>query len=116
VGIGGLAGPIDLGDWRRLDEATTAQRFSDGVLRRWPNGAAISAAAADLRNQGFACTAPTGRGDMPDQACRLTRREGECTHLWTVSLYDDAGAVRLSRVRGLYDRRCGRDGLAGGPD
>lgn len=113
----GLTGPVDLGDWRRGDANAILQRFSGHVLRRWPAGQPISTAVADLRSQGFSCAAPRGQGgDPPDQSCRLTRTEAGCTYIWTVSLYDDAGATRLSRVRPLFDKRCGRDGLAGGPD
>jgi hypothetical protein len=114
----GLTGPLDLGDWRSSSEAAVLQRFSAHVLRRWPTGTALAAAAGDLTGQGFACAPPrtAAGGDPPDRACKREAVAAGCTHVWQVYLYDDAGAVRLSRVRALYDKRCGRDGLAGGPD
>lgn len=112
----GMSGPIDLGDWRTASAAAVLQRFSSHILNRWPVGAPIARAAADLSTAGFSCAPPRRRGtESPDQSCRRQVRERECTHIWTVTLYDDAGAVNVSRVRALYDRRCG-DGLAGGPD
>jgi len=80
----------------------------------------LGAATGDLRANQFACAAPsTGRGgDPPDQVCRRTETEGDCTHTWQAHLWDDAPGVaaKVSRVRGLYDMRCKADeGLLGGP-
>lgn len=113
---GGLSGPIDLGDWRGASANAVMQRFSSHILARWPVGAPLGRATEELAQAGFACAPPRERlAESPDQACRRQVRERDCTHIWTVTLFDDAGAVRLTRVRALYDRRCG-DGLAGGPD
>lgn len=108
---------MDFGDFRRGPDPSVLQRFSAHVARRWAPGSPIATAVADMRGQGFVCAPGSGRGnDPPDQACRRTVAEGECTYIWQVFVFDDAGAVRVSRVRALYNRRCGRDGLAGGPD
>jgi hypothetical protein len=32
-----------------------------------------------------------------------------------VHLFDTHGDARIARARALYDRRCGREGLLGGP-
>jgi hypothetical protein len=117
LGGGGLSGPIDLGDWRRLAERPVAERFSDHINRRWEPGAPLSTVGADLTRQGFACDRlRLRRTDGPAQSCTLQRVDAGCTHIWIVSLYDEPGAARLERLRSIYDRRCGRDGLAGGPD
>jgi hypothetical protein len=117
LGGGGLTGAIDLGDWRRLPEAAVAQRFSAHINRRWAMGAALASVGADLAGQGFACDRlRLRRAEGPAQSCTLRRAEAGCTHIWTVALYDEPAGPRLQRVRSLYDRRCGRDGLAGGPD
>ena len=119
-GASAPSGPIDLGDWRRAGTHGVAQRFSAGIVRRYAAGSALAVATGDLRANQFACAAPsTGRGgDPPDQVCRRTETEGDCTHTWQAHLWDDAPGVaaKVSRVRGLYDMRCKADeGLLGGP-
>lgn len=115
------SGPLELGDWRRASEAATLQRYSAALTRRYAPGVGMQVATGDLRANGFACTAPAaGRagGDPPDQVCRKAQTEGDCTHTWQAHLWDDAAgpAKLVSRVRGLYDRRCkADDGLLGGP-
>jgi hypothetical protein len=111
--------PLDLGDWRNASEAATLSAFQHGVASRYGAGLAISAAAADLRHNEFNCGAAppldAGRGDPPAQVCRRTVTASNCTHTWQVHLFDAGGDGRLARTRGLYDRRCGGDGLLGGP-
>lgn len=116
---GGLpGGPIDLGDWRRADQQGQQQRFSALIVRRYAAGAPLSTALSDLRSNQFACAAPArGRaGDPPAQVCRRTLSDAGCTHTWQAHLWADAGGAKLARVRGLYDKRCAKDGgLLGGP-
>src|SRR5688572_14978936 len=111
--------PVDLGDWRNASESATLGAFQQGVTRRYGAGLAISAATADLRRNGFNCGAApppdAGRGDPPAQVCRRTLTNSGCTHTWQVHLFDEGGSGQLARTRGLYDRRCGGDGLLGGP-
>jgi hypothetical protein len=109
--------PLDLGDWRRASAAATLSAFQRNVANRYGAGVALSAVTADLRRNQFACAAPAHgeRGDPPDQVCRRTVTLQGCTHTWQVHLFDAAGDARLARTRGLYDRRCGGDGLLGGP-
>jgi hypothetical protein len=113
-------GALDLGDWKRGSAEGVVQRFSGAISRRYGAGIALSAVMADLRANQFTCARPSaGRaGDPPDQVCRRTLNESGCTHTWQAHLWDDAagGGAKLSRVRGLYDRRCAADGgLLGGP-
>ena len=107
---------IDLGDWRNASESATLAAFQRGVASRYGAGVAISAVAADLRRNEFSCGAAPpangGRGDPPAQVCRRTISASGCTHTWQVHLF---GNGALARTRGLYDRRCGGDGLLGGP-
>jgi hypothetical protein len=113
------AGSLDLGDWRTANEAATLQAFQQNVSSRYGAGVAVSAASADLRRNEFSCGAAppqdNGRGDPPAQVCRRTTTASGCTHTWQVHLFDAGGNGRLARTRGLYDRRCGGDGLLGGP-
>jgi hypothetical protein len=115
------SGPLDLGDWRRGSEAATLQRYSSALVRRYAPGLGMQVATGDLRANGFTCAPPAaGRtgGDPPDQVCRRASTDGDCTHTWQAHLWDDRpGAAQIvSRVRGLYDRRCKADGgLLGGP-
>ncbi|MEJ0060748.1 MAG: hypothetical protein WDM79_14740 [Terricaulis sp.] len=108
---------IDLGNWRGGSEAAVLGEFQQSIARRYGEGLQLSAVAADLRRNQFSCAATTGqtRGDPPAQICRKTSTEAGCTHTWQVHLYDQAGNAALARTRGLYDRRCGGDGLLGGP-
>jgi hypothetical protein len=119
-GVVAPSGPIELYDYRRGSEANVAQFFARGIERRYAVGLGLPVALADLRASQFACAASaTGRGgDPPDQVCRRTITENDCTHTWQVHLWDDApgAAQKVSRVRGLHDRRCkADDGLLGGP-
>lgn len=111
--------PLDLGDWRRASAPQTLAAFEANVASRYGVGLAISAAAGDLRGQEFTCGAAPpaegGRGSPPAQVCRRTMTANNCTHTWQVHLFDEGGNGRLARTRGLYDRRCGSDGLLGGP-
>ncbi|HET9231882.1 MAG TPA: hypothetical protein VFO00_11385 [Vitreimonas sp.] len=110
-------GDLDLGGWRTADEAATLAAFQQNVSDRYASGVAISDAAADLGGAEFNCgDAPPldqGRGDPPAQVCRRTVTFNGCTHTWQVHLF--GADERLSRTRGLYDRRCGNEGLLGGP-
>ncbi len=111
--------PLDLGDWRNASAPQTLAAFESNVSSRYGAGLAVSAAAGDLRGQDFNCgPAPrteAGRGAPPAQVCRRTVTAANCTHTWQVHLFDAAGDGRLARTRGIYDRRCGSDGLLGGP-
>lgn len=114
------SGSLDLGDWRRGEADAVAQRFSNVIVRRYGAGLPLVTAAADLRANQFTCARPasTKAGDPPDQVCRRSQTEAGCTHTWQAHLWDDEGGAtaKLSRVRGLYDRRCASDGgLLGGP-
>lgn len=110
--------PLELGDWRRASAAATLQTFQNNVTRRYGAGLQLAAVTADLRGQEFSCAAPRGgdgRGDPPAQVCRRTISASGCSHTWQVHLFDEGANARLARTRGLYDRRCGDDGLLGGP-
>jgi hypothetical protein len=111
--------PVDLGDWRRASEGATLSAFQQSIVSRYGPGLAITAVAGDLRRNSFNCGAPpranNGRGDPPAQVCRRTMTNSGCTHTWQVHLFDEGGSGNLARTRGLYDRRCGGDGLLGGP-
>ncbi len=110
--------PIALGDWRNATEAAVLEAFQATVSGRYGAGLQVSAASADLRGNQFNCGAAPpraegNRGDPPAQVCRKTTTANGCTHTWQVHLFAEGEA--LSRTRGLYDRRCGGDGLLGGP-
>jgi hypothetical protein len=111
--------PLDLGDWRRASAAQTLSAFQGNVTGRYGAGIALSAVSADLRRNEFNCAPGVreagGRGDPPDQVCRRTTTVSGCTHTWQVHIFDEGGDGQLARTRGLYDRRCGGDGLLGGP-
>jgi hypothetical protein len=112
------SGALALGDWRDANAASVAQAFEREIDHRYRVGLALSAVNADLRGSAFTCAAnreAAGRGDPPDQICRHTVSAENCTHTWQVHLYDEAGNAALARTRALYDRRCGGDGLLGGP-
>lgn len=112
-------GALELGNWRTASEAATLSAFQQNVAARYGVGAAVSAASADLRRNEFSCgAAPRAvddRGDPPAQVCRRTITLNGCTHTWQVHLFDANNDGRLARTRGLYDRRCGGEGLLGGP-
>lgn len=110
--------PLDLGGWQRGSAAGVLSEFERTVAQRYGQGLPLSAVAADLRRNEFRCNANQDsgeRGDPPEQICRKTVTLSECTHTWQVHLFDQNGDDRLARTRGLYDRRCGGDGLLGGP-
>lgn len=112
--------PIELGDWRNATEAAVLEAFQQTVTTRYGASLQVAAASADLRNNQFNCGAAPpraegNRGDPPAQVCRKTTTANGCTHTWQVHLFDQANDGALSRTRGLYDRRCGGDGLLGGP-
>lgn len=110
--------PLNLGDWRRANANTIIQNFEREVSARYGLGLALSAVSADLRRNEFTCAAnaqTSGRGDPADQVCRKTVSAENCTHTWQVHLFDENGNSALTRARALYDRRCGGDGLLGGP-
>jgi len=111
------AAPIELGDWRNAAAAEVLATFEQTAASRYAEGSPLSAAVGDLRHNEFNCgPAPpdeSGRGDPPQQVCRRTMSANNCTHTWQVHLFAEGGT--LTRTRGLYDRRCGGDGLLGGP-
>lgn len=111
--------PLELGDYRNATEAQTLQAFQQHVAARYAPGVRINTAVEDLDDQEFSCgDAPeqdNGRGDPPAQVCRRTITAANCTHTWQAHLYDTGGDGVLVRTRGLYDRRCGNEGLLGGP-
>jgi hypothetical protein len=112
-----LEGDLDLGDWRNASEAATLSAFQQNVTNRYAAGLALANATADLRGAEFNCGAAPpldqGRGDPPAQVCRRTVTVDGCTHTWQVHLFAESGAI--AHTRGLYDRRCGNEGLLGGP-
>lgn len=109
--------PLELGDWRRASVGATLAQFERNVGQRYRPGLALSTAASDMRNNEFNCAdnRDTTRGDPPDQICRKTVTVEGCTHTWQVHMFDENNNAVLLRTRGLYDRRCGSDGLLGGP-
>jgi hypothetical protein len=110
--------PLDLGNWRNASANATLEDFQRTINTRYGAGLAISAVSADLRRNEFNCAAANrgdGRGDPPAQVCRKTVTVSGCTHTWQAHLFDANNDGRLARSRGLYDRRCGGDGLLGGP-
>lgn len=112
------SGPLDLGDWRHATAAATLSAFEQNVSSRYGAGLTLSAVAADLRHNDFTCAVnhDTGdRGDPAAQVCRKTVTQNGCTHTWQVHLFDTDNNGQLARTRGLYDRRCGNEGLLGGP-
>jgi hypothetical protein len=108
---------IALGDWRSASASSTLQEFSRTITQRYGPGLALTAVIADLRRNDFNCAEPPqgGRGSPPDFVCRHTVTANSCTHTWQVHVFDANGDGRLAESRGLYDRRCGSDGLLGGP-
>lgn len=112
------AGPLDLGDWQHATAAIELSTFEQTIAGRYAAGLAISAATTDLQHNQFTC-APnhdtSNRGEPPAQICRKTVTQAGCTHTWQVHLFDTHGDAHIARSRGLYDRRCGNEGLLGGP-
>ncbi len=112
------AAPLDLGDWRRAPAGDTLTQFQATIAARYAAGAPISDAAADLRSNNFTCAAnvdTTGRGAPPAEICRRTVTADTCTATWQVHFSDTNGDGRIVHARALFDRRCGREGLLGGP-
>jgi hypothetical protein len=109
--------PLALGDYRSESAGAVLSGFERGVASRYGEGQTLSAVMADLRRNDFNCAAAAAsdRGDPPAQVCRHTVTQSGCTHTWQVHLYDIDNNARLARTRALYDRRCGNDGLLGGP-
>lgn len=109
--------PLELGDWRRASPGATLGQFEQIVARRYLPGLALSTVSSDLRRNEFNCidNRDNTRGEPPDQICRKTVTVDGCTHTWQVHLFDENNNAILMRTRGLYDRRCGGDGLLGGP-
>ena len=117
-GAENAGGALDLGDWRQATGAATLNEFQTTIAARYSVGSSLSAAAADLRRNEFRCAAnsdSTGRGTPPAQICRKTVTAENCTGTWQVHLFDTNGDGRIARTRALYDRRCGAEGLLGGP-
>jgi len=113
------SGELNLGDWRTATEAATLTVFQDSVTSRYGAGVSVSAATADLRAHQFTCAAAPpqdqGRGDPPAEICRRTVTLEGCTHTWQVHLFGASDEAHVSPTRALYDRRCGNEGLLGGP-
>lgn len=111
--------PLALGDWRRASAEATLTLFQETIASRYGAGLPISAVTADLRGSDFSCSPPRAstdtRGAPPVQVCRKTVTASGCTHTWQAHLFDTNNDARLARTRALYDRRCGDDGLLGGP-
>ncbi|MEQ1617906.1 MAG: hypothetical protein ABL883_06135 [Terricaulis sp.] len=110
--------PIDLGDWRRAGASALIQHFEREIAARYTTGAPLSAVSADLGRNDFVCAEnrdTAGRGNPPAQICRKAAALENCTHTWQVHLFNANGGATLVRTRALYDRRCGGDGLLGGP-
>jgi len=113
--------PIAVADLIRDDSGAAGGRFAAQMLARYPAGAPLSVVQADLTANSFACTPPpppvrgAPRGDPPVRICRREIRAADCKIGLQVHLFSGAPAGRLGRLRALYDRRCGADGLLGGP-
>jgi hypothetical protein len=108
---------IDLGSYALMEPDAVLRRFRGEIGRRYAPGMPLSVAVADQKKNRFSCAAATAAagGDPPDQVCRRTVRLEGCTHTFQVHLFDQDGDKKLARVRSLYDRTCGGDGLLGGP-
>jgi hypothetical protein len=111
------SGELDLGgEWRRASVGDVSQRFERGLSARYAAGLELAQASGDLRDNDFRCHAGReGAGEAPAQVCSRTETVGDCTHTWQAHLFEGENH-KLSRTRALYDRRCGGDGLLGGPD
>ena len=110
--------PLELGDWSHASATDTLTQFQSTISARYAAGSALSDAAADLRRNDFTCAAnndTTGRGEPPVQICRKTVSADNCTGTWQVHLFDTQGDGHIARARALFDKRCGREGLLGGP-
>lgn len=118
TGSGIPSSPISYGDWRRASAPATSEFFEHEIASRYRTGLALTVVNTDLRRNEFSCNANRdtgGRGDPPDLICRKTVAIEGCTHTWQVHIFDLDGNGELARTRALYDRRCGGDGLLGGP-
>ena len=107
---------LELGDYHAGAPDSVLASFQDTVGHRYLEGLALESVSSDLRHYQFNCEPNHDtRGDPPAQICRRTVTEQGCTYTWQVHLFDHHGDAVLSHARGLYDRRCGGDGLLGGP-
>jgi len=109
---------LDLGDWSHAPPTDTLSQFQTAISARYAAGSSLSDATADLRRNDFTCAAnndTTGRGEPPTQICRKTVNADNCTGTWQVHLFDAHGDGHILRARALFDKRCGREGLLGGP-
>jgi len=109
---------VEFGDYLNASEDATLSAFRRGVTGRYTAGMSLDAVADDLGRNDFNCGPPPpaleqARAEPPARVCRRTVTEAGCTHTWQVHLY--ARVEVLERTRGLYDRRCGNEGLLGGP-
>jgi hypothetical protein len=117
-GAENAGGALDLGDWRHATAEATLSQFQTAIAARYGVGSPLSAATADLRRNDFNCAQnndSSHRGTPPAQICRKTVTAENCTGTWQVHLFDTNGDGRIARARALYDRRCGAEGLLGGP-
>lgn len=112
-----ISGPLELGDWQHATAAAELASFQQTVAGRYASGLSISVATTDLTRNEFTCAAnhdTSHQGDPPAQICRKTVTQAGCTHTWQVHFFDNHGDAHIARTRGLYDRRCGGEGLLGG--
>ncbi len=115
-GEAGMVGPIELGDYANETEGKILSGFSKAIAARYAPSLAMARALRDLESNKFTCAAPgKAGGDPPDQVCRRTIKAGECSYTWQVHLFDDdGGKPSIARVRGLFDKTCGKEDLLGG--
>ena len=114
-----ITGDLTLGDsWRTQTQAQTLDAFAHTIAGRYGAGTLTERAIADLQHASFTCGENHdvgGRGSPPNEICRHTEVANGCTHTWQVHLFDTSGDGRITRARALFDKRCGREGLLGGP-
>jgi len=112
------SGTLNLGgEWRQASVGAVLERFQREVSGRYAVGLQMAAVEGDLRGAAFNCSRPRNAGaTSPTEICRKTETVGDCTHTWQVHLFNAPDTAMLARSRALYDRRCGSDGLLGGPN
>jgi hypothetical protein len=121
-GGGAMMGETPLalgGDLRRRSVGDVLEAFNRELTARYANAPELEAVADDLRANAFTCAPPSAGGqgeETPALVCRRTETAGDCTHTWQAHLFEAPDGRQLARVRGLYDRRCGGEGLLGGPN
>ncbi len=111
-------GPLDLGDYQHADVNAVVQSFETSANAHYAAGQAFAPVLADLHTNQFNCAAnhdASHVGDPPAQICRKTVTESGCTYTWQVHLFDNHGDAHIARTRELFDKRCGHEGLLGGP-